>query len=202
MNWADYITYAVHDVDGFYQAGRIPLHILSKRRDMGAERDRKDFYEEVFERPQSKNGRLSRVHDLAEKPSPSEAPSNLVHAGGRHFRPSRHLFLCAAFASMACVKQQLFPLNRVLAQIKLLQMCPAPYFLAVREKRRQLRWRLVACMYPCCVSRRRFTGSAITASFRCSSAWRAKRACRHMRATAQPLGCHAPTRRARLMGSC
>jgi dGTPase len=33
MEWADDLTYAVHDVDDFFRAGLIPLHRLSKERD-------------------------------------------------------------------------------------------------------------------------------------------------------------------------
>ena len=47
MDWSDDVTYAVHDVEDFYRAGRMPLHLLNNRKD---DRERKDFYDEVFAR--------------------------------------------------------------------------------------------------------------------------------------------------------
>jgi dGTPase len=48
MDWADDITYSVHDTDDFYRAGRIPLHSLAEGRSRTAERDR--FLKNVFHR--------------------------------------------------------------------------------------------------------------------------------------------------------
>lgn len=44
MDWADDITYAVHDVEDFYRAGRIPLHLLNREDD----HERKWFFSKVF----------------------------------------------------------------------------------------------------------------------------------------------------------
>lgn len=49
MDWADDITYAVHDVIDFYCAGKIPLEQLRSSDDIG-EAERKAFFDEVFSR--------------------------------------------------------------------------------------------------------------------------------------------------------
>lgn len=47
MDWADDITYAVHDVNDFYCAGQIPLHQLAEKKDTS---ERSAFFSEVFAR--------------------------------------------------------------------------------------------------------------------------------------------------------
>jgi dGTPase len=46
MDWADDITYSVHDLEDFYRAGRLPLHLLAHR----DRRERESFFESVFAR--------------------------------------------------------------------------------------------------------------------------------------------------------
>lgn len=51
MDWADDVTYAVHDIEDFYRAGRVPLNLLAKVRDA---RERQQFFTDVFGRRRDK----------------------------------------------------------------------------------------------------------------------------------------------------
>jgi dGTPase len=46
MDWADDVTYSAHDLEDFYRAGRLPLHLLAHR----DPRERDSFFQNVFER--------------------------------------------------------------------------------------------------------------------------------------------------------
>lgn len=61
MDWADDITYAVHDLIDFYCAGKIPLERLSV--DGGQDAERTSFFEEVFGRCPELSPRRSDLQD-------------------------------------------------------------------------------------------------------------------------------------------
>ena len=65
MDWADDVTYSIHDLEDFYRAGRIPLHLLSKRKEAD---ERERFYSEVFTRRAEEDGvwRLYGEQELRE----------------------------------------------------------------------------------------------------------------------------------------
>jgi dGTP triphosphohydrolase len=50
MDWADDITYAIHDMIDFYCAGLIPLHLLAEHTSELGKREWRDFFKHACER--------------------------------------------------------------------------------------------------------------------------------------------------------
>jgi dGTPase len=63
MDWADDITYSVHDLDDFYRAHRIPLHLLAARL---YAREREVFFEAALRRHPDRSGPWADSKALAE----------------------------------------------------------------------------------------------------------------------------------------
>jgi len=68
MDWADDVTYSVHDIEDFYRAGRIPLHLLAQTQ---STRERLHFFDDVYRRNSGKARFYSR-------PELEEAFANLL----------------------------------------------------------------------------------------------------------------------------
>jgi dGTPase len=71
MDWADDITYSIHDLEDFYRAGRLPLHLLSTQTD---DRERNYFFEKVFARHQL----LGNSNILQKRPALEKAFNQLI----------------------------------------------------------------------------------------------------------------------------
>ena len=86
MDWADDITYAVHDVEDFYRAGLIPLERLSSEKD---DSERSRFFDRVFAR-YSQNGRSLPASESELKEAFTEIvtffPVNERYSGQRDHR--------------------------------------------------------------------------------------------------------------------
>jgi len=61
MDWADDVTYSVHDLEDFYRAGRIPMDLLAGKK----EGQRQRFFDDVYQRNATRMDFYPRV-DLEE----------------------------------------------------------------------------------------------------------------------------------------
>ena len=63
MDWADDITYSVHDLDDFFRARKIPLHLLADRR---YDHERIAFFEDAERRHKGEKGIWNATQELRE----------------------------------------------------------------------------------------------------------------------------------------
>ena len=89
MDWADDITFSVHDLIDFYCAGQIPLDVLAADPDGGAEKN--DFFEEVFQRCQDLAPRRHTLED-AFTGIMQYSPLNRRYVGSRDQRYQLYLY--------------------------------------------------------------------------------------------------------------
>jgi len=70
MDWADDVTYAVHDIEDFYRAGLIPMHLLTRfqtdrKRFLENNPERQHFFDDVYRRHKGEKEFFKRA-DLEE----------------------------------------------------------------------------------------------------------------------------------------
>jgi len=77
MDWADDVTYSVHDVEDFFRAGKIPVHLLARANE-NAERRR--FFDDVYRR-------RAKSKDFPTRPVLEEAFENTLGMYWRIYEP-------------------------------------------------------------------------------------------------------------------
>jgi dGTPase len=77
MDWADDVTYSVHDLEDFFRAGRIPVHLMARA---GESLERNHFFDDVYRRH-------SGDKDFAKRAVLEEAFGNILAMFWRIYEP-------------------------------------------------------------------------------------------------------------------
>ena len=100
MDWADDITYAVHDLEDFYRAGKIPLDRLVHSRD-----EMDAFLEGMIHRLKARGG-FSRDDENAYKSTARDlldfCPVSAAYSGTRTQRTALHNFASSMIHNAVC----------------------------------------------------------------------------------------------------
>lgn len=116
MDWADDITYAIHDVEDFYRAGLIPLHFLSE-----SEAERNRFLDATRERWEIRNPNLHEsfeayrniFHRLIE-PLPLQSPYGGTAADQAQLREITSLLIGRFVGATSLVDDPAMPTGKQL----------------------------------------------------------------------------------------
>jgi dGTPase len=77
MDWADDVTYSVHDLEDFFRAGRIPVHLLARASES---LEKQHFFDDVYRPPCQRQG-------FSETCSHEEALGNILGFYWRIYEP-------------------------------------------------------------------------------------------------------------------